>query len=238
MPNTKITKEKLKNHWAYSKKIYILMTAVAVGLASILYTVVNNHNPADYKYVCIALVDSYSDTTRIERDAITLYDCAHAYDANLEKLDFLSIGYSGGQNGEMDYYGAQLYTVQLAGGECDMFIQSAELTNEMKDQGNYVPLDTLPSFELFAAKYPDAYTWETLNPVDGNGEPLLTEETEEARTVPHVYSIDVSQLTKLITGSVFDVRGKQACILARSANADTTLYALYQMFELFTESAQ
>ena len=41
----------------------------------------------------------------------------------------------------------------------------------MKDQGNYVPLDTLPSFELFAAKYPDAYTWETLNPVDGNGIP-------------------------------------------------------------------
>ena len=241
MPNTKITKEKLKNHWAYSKKVYILMTAIAVGLASIVYTMVNNPNPADNKYVCIALVDSYADTSKIEREAITLYDRVRAYDDNLDKLDFLNIAYSGGQSTEMDYYGAQVYTIQLAGGECDMLIQSAELTKELKDQGNCVALDTLPSFELFAAKYPGTFTWETLKPmefVDTNGDPVSIDLTNEAYTVPHVYSIDVSSLTGMITRSAFDVRGKQAMILARSANADTTLYALYQMFDLFAESAQ
>ena len=235
MPNTKITKDKLKNHWAYSKKIYILLTAIMVGLGSIAYTMVNNHNPPDFQYVSIALVDSYADYSKIEREIDTLLKRGQAYDANLEKFDFMGITYTGGNDSEMDYYGAQIYTIQLASGECDMFIQSGDLTRQMQDQGNYIALDTLPSFELFAAKYPNAFQWETLNP-NIDGEPVVTEENEEIRTVPHVYSIDVSQMTELIAKSVFDVRGKRASILSRSANADTALFILYQMFDLFTVS--
>ena len=238
MPNTKITKEKLKNHWAYSKKVYILLTAVAVGLASIIYTMANNHNPPDNQYVGIALVDSFSDTSRIERETDTLFKRTQAYDPNLKKLDFMGITYSGSGNSEMDYYGAQIYTVQLAAGECDMFIQSSALTEELKNGGSFVALDTLPSFELFAAKYPGTYEWETLSLKNANGElAQLSEVLEDVtETAPHVYSIDVSSLTGLIENSVFDVRDKQAAILSRSANPDTALYALYEMFELFAVS--
>ena len=240
MPDTRITREKLKNHWAYSKKIYIFLTLVAVGLGSILYTVSNNRNPPDYKYAGIALVASYSNTDYLQNDIPKLLKLGQAYDENLEKLGFISITYSGGMESEMDYYGAQLYTVQLSAGDCDIFIQSPALAESLIVESEaLIQLDTLPSFELFQKKYPDAIVWTDLNELKkeaaaeaSDGEEAEGEaESEEAEL--HCYSIDVSKLLRLNEMSVYDVRGMYAGILSKSGNADTCLYLLYEMFNMY-----
>ena len=237
MPNTKITKDKLKNHWAYSKRVYILLTAVVVGLASIVYTMANNHNPPDYQYIGIALVDNYADVSKIEREADKLFERGKAYDENLKKLDFLGISY--GEN-ENDYYGAQVYTVQLAEGECDIFIQNTALTTQLKNEGTFVALDTLPSFEAFAAKYPGTFVYETIdkNAQEGTPEERSEEDAQIVDQTPHVYSIDVSSLTGFMTKGAYSVTDKRAAILLRSANPDTAMLVLYEMFDLFAEPAE
>ncbi len=228
MPDTRLTKERLKNHWAYSKKIYIFMTLVCVGLASIIFTMVNNHLPPNNKLVGVAFVESYADTASLAADTPKLLSLGKAYDENLAEVTFLNIQYSGSTENEMDYYGAQLYQVHLGSGDYDIFMQGKELTDFLRDENSLVALDTLPCFELFTEKYKDALVWSEVNVGKDDENPQLEE---------HCYSVDISSMTRLISKNVFYTQGKYASIIKTSANPDTSLYILYQMLELYTEPA-
>ena len=65
MPDTRITKQKLKDHWGYSGKAYIIGALVAVALASMFFTMVTNREPADKYSVNFAIVRSYSNTEQL-----------------------------------------------------------------------------------------------------------------------------------------------------------------------------
>ena len=233
MPNTKLTKEKLKNHWVYSKWIYIFMTVLAVGLASLLYTVAHNHNK-DEEYIGIALVDAYVDTSKLDSDADILLTRGKSYDSRLRKLEFIGIFYSSLSYDEMSQYSAQVYSTQLMAGECDIFIQDKSMTDTLLGQDYFVALDTLDSYSLFIEKFgekkcEELFVWSEIS-VEG-------EEGDDAHTERHAYSIDISSLTGLITRNAYDCRGKYASILSRSANADTALYVLFEMFNIMGEAA-
>ncbi len=228
MPNTKITKDKLKTHWIYSKWIYILVTLLVVGLASIMYTVVNNHNPPDDQFVGIAIVSSYTDTSRIEAETEILYERGKAYDPNLKKVEFVGISYSGREDSgsELDRYGVEVYIAQLAAGDNDVYIQIEALMKARIDDDTLKPLETLDSFGLIKEKYPHAIVWTDKEIKDDEGEVAFIE--------THCYYLDMSSLTRFNEKSAFSVDGMYACVMNSSANADTALYTLYQIFELFT----
>ena len=64
MPNTKITKQKFKDHFSYAKKVYIFGALIAVAAASLIFTV-TRYTPDNEYSVVVALVDSYANVTNL-----------------------------------------------------------------------------------------------------------------------------------------------------------------------------
>ena len=228
MPNTRITKDRLKNHWQYSRAVYIFGTLAAVLLAALLYTVVTNREPPNQFSVNIALVRGYSNTENLQADRQELLKRGQAYDETLRSVSFMSVGYDGDSTTQDGYYGAQLYTVQLYAGSNDVFIQNKLLTQSLADQGGCLPLEDMDEFVAFMEKHPDAplfYGSELTDKIDDDGNPIPGPE--------HVFAIDISGLTGFIERQALDNREMYACILANSANPGTSMYVLGEMYDLF-----
>lgn len=45
MPNTRITRQKWKDHFSYAKKVYIIGILLALGAASLIYSVTRYQAP-------------------------------------------------------------------------------------------------------------------------------------------------------------------------------------------------
>ncbi len=230
MPNTKITKQKWKDHYSYSKKIYIIGIIIAAAVASLIYSV-TRYVPPNEKAVLIELVDGYVDTAMLEEDAPELLKIGQAYDETLEEIQFLSIAYTGLGQSETDYYGAQAYTVQLYAGDNDIYFQNELLTQGLIDQGLCTPLETLNGFDAFNETYPDAILWQH-EPKEESEEEANTEAPTDPGPL-HAYAVDVSSLTGFIERGAYDVRGKYASVIVTSKNADTSFYILTEMFRYY-----
>lgn len=233
MPNTKVTRQKWKDHLFYARKIYIFGALITVAVCSLLCTV-TRHVPDDAHAVNIELVDRYIDPSKVEADIPALLKIGQEYDSSLEAVSFLSIAYSGAAS---EYEGSQVYTVQVYAGENDIFIQNELLTNQMYENQYLMPLETLDGFEEFNAKHPELVIWRP--------KPVLPEEKEAAEAdapadatgsepeVLHAYALDVSSLTGFNQRGAIDIRGKYAVITSTSKNANTSFHVLAYMFEHF-----
>lgn len=224
MPNTKVTRQKWKDHLSYAKKVYIIGALVAIAIASVFYTV-TRYIPPDENAVAIQLVDSYVDTTKLDADVPVLLEKGQAFDSALEELSFLSIAYSGKSS---EYDGSQLYAVQVYAGGNDIFIQNELLTNGMYEQGYLVPLDTLEGFEEFNKRYPETVLWLEEFREEGEATP-----DEPEPVVMHAYAVDLSSLLGFNERGAIDIRGKYAIIAGTSKNQETSFHVLTQLFEQF-----
>ena len=233
MPNTKITKQKVKDHLSYSKRLYIFGMIAFVGLASLLFTVTRYQSPNDLS-VDIALVDSYADISKVDDDIDTLLSMTQEYDPALEKVAFMSIAYEGDSSTEDGYYGAQQYMVQLYAGDNDIFIQNELLTDSIIAEGAALALEELEGFEDFVAAHPDVeILWAHEPSAATETDEDEGEEAEAVDTPLHAYAIDMSSLLGFNERGAFDIREKYACILISSENPETSLYALDKMFTVF-----
>ena len=58
MPNTKLTKDRMKNHWHYSKMIYLAVVLIAAMLADVLFTATTYRAPNERR-VDIHMISHY-----------------------------------------------------------------------------------------------------------------------------------------------------------------------------------
>ena len=61
MPNTKLSKALLKNHYQYTKAIYLGILIAAVMIADVIFTITEYRSPGN-RSVDIELVGVFSDT--------------------------------------------------------------------------------------------------------------------------------------------------------------------------------
>jgi len=239
MPNTKVTRQKWKDHLYYSKKFYFIGILVSLAVASLIFSV-TRYVPENEHAVHIELVDTYADTTKLDSDAAVLLQRGIEFDSSLEEVVFLSIPYSG--DGTSDYEGSQVYSVQVYAGDNDIFIQNELLTQNMIKTGYCVPLETLEGFEAFNAKYGKYILWQE-EPSEEDSS-LSEEESEEEETgeeafVPtHAYAVDMSSLLGFNQRGAYDVRGKYGVVTVTSKNQETSFHVLAQMFDLFAPKGE
>ena len=113
MPDTRITKQKLKDHWSYSGKVYIIGALVAVALASMFFTMVTNREPADMYSVNFAIVRSYSNTEQLNGVSDALLNKGKEIDPELKAVNFTSVMFDGNTSSQDGYNYYQLYILQL-----------------------------------------------------------------------------------------------------------------------------
>ena len=233
MPNTAINKVKLSNHWAYSKKIYIFGLLLAVGLASLVYSMTRPTTPGEF-LTGIALVDSYCDTSKLDDTIPGFLAKCQAKDSELQEVSFLNIAFSG--DAQNDTYGYQAWYVQLAAGDNDIFIQNKDLTDSLINMGYFVPLESMEGFDEFTKAHPDVELYWAEEP--SREEEAIEEEEEEDSSRPmHVYAFDVSGMRAMIEKGAYDVRGKYAGLLVNSTNGGTSFDVLCEMLDYYKGSA-
>lgn len=222
MPNTRITKESLKNHLHYGKWIYILIAVVAWFAVDLVYQM-TEYRPDKYHRVDVQLVGNgvYADAG-LEALADKALTAVKPLDARLEEVNIYNIAYSG--DASSDIYGAQKYTVMLAAGEGSVYFINRTLLDSMVAQGGALPLDgyiesgALPK-EL-AVTLPEA---------DEDGNPTGNQ---------FVYAIDVSGLGLMLSDDIgYDSRDKYAVIFASSVNPDTAVAVLNSLIAQLTGPA-
>lgn len=242
MPNTKITKQKLKDHWSYSKKVYIAGALCAILVCNLLYSMTRYQAPNE-RSVYIAMVDSYTMPDKVSDIVPALLAAGQEEDSALEIVQFNSISYSGSEEAtsENDYYGAQVYMVQIYAGDNDIYLQNLRLTNDLIAQNYCYPLETLSAFDDFVAKYPGVQIlWDTEASADSAAENEEEEPAILADLPQHAYAIDISTLTGLADRGSYNNKDKYACIVLGSGNPETSFEVLAAMFDLLSapEAAQ
>ncbi len=149
MPNTKLTKERLINHFQYGKMIYIAIIIVAVMLADVMFTMTAYRAPGERK-VDIYLVSHNSDVSnaapyeqialeagqafeRARDEAAGINVQSKSYAPALEQVSFYSMIYD--LYSENAAYDQERFLMTVATHEGDIFIVSRDLMNYMVEEG-------------------------------------------------------------------------------------------------------
>ena len=238
MPNTKLTQDRMKNHWHYGKMIYLAVAVIAAMLADLVFTATTYHAPNERR-VDIYLVSHYinfeTDTSpavaemlavgqayEIERDRAAGVDVdAAGYEAPLQEVTVVGMMYD--ENSEDSYYQQQKYSLTLTTQEGDIFILSREMMNGLAEQGYLT--DLTPYIESGL-----------LNPGDMKRAMYYeyTEPNEEPSTNKCVYGLATDELTGMYRSLGLDYRERYMVILSYCANPDTAATIMQWMIDEYT----
>ena len=222
MPDTRITKENLKNHLHYGKWIYVLIAVVAWFAVDLVYQM-TEYRPDRYHKVDVQLVgNSVFGDEGLNAVAEKALEAVKPQDARLEEVNILSIAYSG--DASADVYGAQKYTVMLAANEGSVWFINRMLLENMVAQGGALPLDGY----IESGALPKALAV-TLPEADEDGNPT---------GASHVYGVDVSGLGLMLSDDIgYDSRDKVAVIFGACVNPDTAVAVLNSLITQLTGPA-
>ena len=240
MPNTKLTRDRLKNHFQYSKMLYLVIIVVAGMIGNLVFSVTTYHAP-NPRRIDVELIGVYADTERPgireaaaqllaagqdyerARDAASGADQAEGYELPLQELDFISLQYDPESSSQENYYAAQKFMVMLAAQEGDIYVVSRTLLLSMLEQNILVPLD-------------DYIASGALDPGDRNlGRVTFDGYDDEgnATAEQHVYALQADTLTGLDDAAGYDCEGKYIAVVAFSQNQDTAVAVMQEMIDLF-----
>ena len=149
MPNTKMTRDRMKNHFQYGKMIYIAIIIVTVMLADILYTATVYKAPSDRR-IDIYLVSHNSDITEAapyeqvaleaahaferERDADNGIDVnSNSYKPQIEEVNFVSLIYD--LYSEDGAYSQERFMLTLSTHEGDIYMVSRDVLEYFVQEG-------------------------------------------------------------------------------------------------------
>jgi len=132
MQDTKITKERVQNHFTYSWWKYALLAAIAVFGWNLFYTATAYRAPKDKR------LDIYFVTHALSAEATELVSAqVLEHFPELEDSTCASIVYTKEDN----YYGAIQLTTYMGAGEGDVYLMTKERFDALKESGGFEPLD-------------------------------------------------------------------------------------------------
>lgn len=245
MPNTKLTREKLKIHFHYSRMAYLIVIVMAVMIGNLIYSMTEYRAP-NARRVDVELVGNYAETStdacqqakmqmllagqEAERqaDAAAGIDVtAPDYECALEEVEIFSIEYDETSSSEDSYYSIQKYMVTLAAQEGDIYVISRNQLIELIEQNAIVPLD-------------DYIEQGVIDPGDRDLGKVTFDEYDDdglATGERHVYALQADALTGLSTSMYYNPTGKYLAILQFSQNQDTAAAVMQEMIEIFEADA-
>ena len=240
MPNTKLTKDNLKNHLHYNKTAYLIILVVAIFVGDLLFSITTYRAP-NARNVEVELVCGYADTEKLipyeetaleamkayetERDRAAGIDVdAAGYQPQVYSVNFLLLGYD--PNGEEAYYGAQKYMVTMAAQEGDIFIVERGLMEGLVHDG--LAVDLTPYIESGVIDPGDR----DLSRVTFN-EYVDVEAGEKQTGNTCVYALQAGEMTGLWDAAQFNPTDKYMVLMGYSENQDTAAAMMQWMIDEF-----
>lgn len=219
MPDTRLSKTRVKNHLHYGKWIYIGIAVIAFLVVDLVYTM-TEYRPDRYHRVDIQLVgNSIFDDEALQAVAQKALADVSPADEKLEEVNIYNISYSG--DATTDIYGAQKYTVMLAEGSSAIYVVNRELLDNLIAQGGAMPLEPFVESGILPAELAVS-----LPEADEDGNPT---------SVHRIFAVDLSGLGRMMGDDIaFNIRDKYAVIFAGCVNPDTAARVLRSMIDQLT----
>ena len=225
VPNTKLTRQRWKDHFYYGKWIYIVLAIVAIFVTDLLYST-TEYRPPDERKVTVQFVSASATTgDDIENTTQQILSTLAPVDETLEAVEFYVINFSGD---ESDYYGAQKFFVELAAGENDVYVANSAILNSIIAQGAALPLD--PYIESGLITVPEgAELFQHREPVfDEEGNDLGTGEMR-------VYGFSTDPMVQMPYQVNMSNEGYAFIITSMSPNPETAALAMQELYALWSQ---
>ncbi|MCL1965129.1 MAG: hypothetical protein FWF69_08735 [Firmicutes bacterium] len=132
MYDTRITKERIRNHFTYSLWKYALLAVFAIFGWNLIYSSTAYRAPKDKRLDVYFVTYSLPDETTkwIREQILAMYP-------QLEDAACVSIVYTGEDN----YYGSVQISTYIGAGEGDVYLLTAERFDALKGEGVFLNLD-------------------------------------------------------------------------------------------------
>lgn len=197
MNETRITKERIRNHFTYGWWKYLLLGILAIFGWNMLYTMTAYRAPKDKRLDIYFVTYAIPNETQewFQAQIIELFP-------QLEDSSCVSIAYSEGD----DYYGNIQLTTYVGAGDGDIYIMTRDRFNSFKESGVFVPLD-------------DAISTGALNL---RGIDVTSGIATDEDGVTAVYGIPAESLYGMMYKDI-DNRNLMICVMGYSANQDLAI---------------
>lgn len=239
MPDTRITKERVKNHWMYSSWKYLLMIVIFVAGWNLTYSITEYKPPRERRLEMYILSDSYNeDAINILEEELTPgfvpegEETARANAVKGEKADPDSLEefniYTMSYGGEGDTYGPQVLMTRLASLEGDVYMVNEETLAMFVSQELALPLD-----EYIDSGALDAQDWnlESVTRAETAGE------DDDGNVIytgaRHVYAMPAQQLYGMLNESIIDNRGMYFVVMSYTDKPELCVELLNALTERF-----
>ena len=209
MANQRLTKKRLKNHWAYSWWKYALAAAVSAMLVSVVFAV-TEYRPPDDKKVEFYVLNSYMDTETMQAD---FWPQLQAKKPEQEKLTVININLTDSSN----IYAPMQFSTYVAAQQGDLFLITwDELLKIASDGAAESLVDLTPYLESGV--------------IDADGLDLTRGMLDSGDGTTAVYAIPADTLTGLSQYGN-DPKNSLLCIPMYSKNADSAAALIGLMLE-------
>jgi len=241
MPNTKLTKKTLSNHYHYSRLMYIAIIAIAWMLGDLLYSANEYRSPNERK-VDIELVGMYAAAEKLDgvanialaagqdferrmavEEGLVAETEAEDYTPPLEAVSFFPINYD--PNNSEDVYGVQKFFLTIAAQEGDIYFAIKPVMEELIESGIVIPLDEY--IERGILKPGNRDLSEVTYP-----EPALNE-GEESSGISHVYALQATPLYGFLGGDeiIYNNLNTYMVITSFAKNPDTVAAVMQSIMD-------
>lgn len=224
MPDTRITKERLKNHWMYSSWKYLLMIVIFVAGWNLIYSITEYRPPRERKLELYVLSDAYvtENIETLEAELAPLF--VGEEEGDMEEFGIYVMNYGG----EDDMYGPQLLMTRLASLEGDVYMVDESTLTMLISQELALPLD---DYIATGALNVEGQNLETVTRTAPLGE------DEEGNTIysdeRHVYALPAQPLYGLIADDIIDNRGLYFVIMSYTEKPDMCVELLNELTARF-----
>ena len=209
MANQRLTKKRLKNHFAYSWWKYALAAAISAMLVSVVFAV-TEYRPPDDKKVELYVLNSYVDSETMQTD---FWPLLQEKKPEQEKLTIININLTDSSN----IYAPMQFSTYVAAQQGDLFlITRDELLKIASDGAAESLVDLTPYLESGV--------------IDADGLDLTKGMLDSGDGTTAVYAIPADTLTGLSKYGN-DPKNSLLCIPMYSKNADSAATLIGLMLE-------
>lgn len=220
MPDTRITKERLKNHWMYSSWKYLLMIVIFVAGWNLIYSITEYKPPRERRLELYVLSNAYvtENMEALEAELEPLF--VGEEEGDMEEFNIYVMNYGG----EDDVYGPQLLMTRLASLEGDVYMVDETTLTLLISQELALPLD---DYIATGALDVEGQNLDTVTRTAPAGE------DEEGNTIysdeRHVYALPAQPLYGLIDEDIIDNRGLYFVVMAYTEKPDLCVELLNEL---------